>query len=296
MKKIAVFLLLNLATLGVNAQIKLTDKEFNSLVALAELYSHNSMCRGEDFAKTANSLRTPVLNHIVDVMITMGKADSALLGKQILARPEHNELVLWFAIREIHYNRIDTSKNLPSSAEVAKKVLSEDIDERWLVHNYYYFQHGGFAAYFNAGDMSRINIDMDSLGLRDQTEKGIFFLNMIDGLIKGRFLVLAHLNKYDLLMNFSRKMPKFNGKSYFYYTDLDFPDFNWSGFKSNDTYKQSHIGDLIGTLLAHFTAMANTNEKGDARELYFNSILHQPEFFKYSAQSDKLQQIYDTAK
>jgi hypothetical protein len=296
MKKIIAFILLISAAITANAQAKLSDQDFNNLLALADLYSHDNMCSGVDFVQTANSLRTPVLNHIVDVLITMGKADSALLEKGILARPEHDELVLWYVIREVHYNRIDSAQNKPSASEVAKKVLSENIDERWLVHNYYYFQHGGFGMYFNKADLSRVNINVDSLGLKDKTERGIFFLNMIDALIRGRFLVLSHLKKYDLLMSFSRKMPQFNGKPYFYYTDLDFPDFNWSGFKSTDTYKQSHIGDLIGTLAAHFAAMANTYEKGEARELYFNSILHRPEFFKYSTQSEKLQKIYDRAK
>ena len=296
MKKLAFLILINFSVIAVNAQIKLSDKDFDNLIALSELYSHNNMCMGEGFARSADSLRTPVLNHVVDLMLAMGRADSTVIGKRFLARPEYNELMLWYAIREVHFNRIDTVPKKLSSAEVAKKVLSENIDERWLLSNYYHFQYSGLAMYFNHADLSNVNIEIDSLGLKDKTEKGIFFLNMIKELISSRFLVLQHLGKSDLVMKFASKMPKFNGKPYFYYTDFDFPDFDWTGYKSKDSFKQFYIGDLIGTLAAHFSALVSTGDKNASRELYFNSVLHRPEFFKYSKQSDMLQKIYDKSK
>jgi len=296
MKKIIAIILLTCAAVGVRAQIKLSDKDFNNLVSLANLYSHNNMCTGEDFLQTANSLRTPVLNHVIDVMLAIGRADSNVVEKRFLAKPGHDELMLWYAIRKIHYNRIDTPKTSLTSAEVAKNVLSENIDERWLVHNYYYLEYTGLAMYFNHADLSNVNIEIDSLNLKDQTEKGIFFLNITKGLIEGRFLVLQSMKKNDRIIEFARKMPKFNGKPYYYYTDLDFPDFDWSGYKSDETYKQMHIGGLMSTLAIHFSAIASIGDKNAARDLYFNSILYKPDFFKYSKQSAMLQKIYDGSK
>jgi hypothetical protein len=296
MKKILTLFLL-LCSILANAQVKLSDKDFNNLMALINLYSYNNMCRGPEFAKTADSLRTPVLNHIVDVLIATGKADTSLLGKYYLSRPAHDELVLWYTIREVHYNRIDSAKNKPQGVEVARKTLSENIDERWLVHNYYYFEHAGLGMLFNTADLSKVNIDIDGLGLKDETEKSIFFLNMTDNLVRGRFMVLNHMKNYKRLMEFSRKMPLFNGKPYFYYTDLGFEDFDWSGFKNEKgTYKETHVRDFINTLLINFVAMTATGDKNSAHELYFNSILYKPEYFKYSGEKDMLQKIYDQAK
>jgi hypothetical protein len=286
--------LLTCTIINVNAQVKLSDKDFNNLLALTDLYSHNNMCKGPAFAKSADSLRTPALNHMVDVLIATGRADTSIMGKQFLSRPPHDELVLWYVMREVHYNRIDTAKNKPSSDEIAKNTLAKNIDERWLVHNYYYFLDSGIAMLFNTADLSKMNIDIDGLGLKDETEKGIFFLSISDYLVRGRFMVLTHMKNYKRLMQYAVKMPLFNGKSYFYFTDLQFPDFDWSGYSNEKgTYKETHVGGLIGTLAAHLAALVNTGDKDGARELYINSILHKPEYFKYSAEKDMLQKIYD---
>lgn len=296
MRKIIAFFILIYSVTIAQAQIKLSDKDFNNLITLSELYSHDNMCKGAEFAKSAESLRTPMLSHIIDVMIATGRQDSTILDKRFLYKPGHDELMLWFTIREIHYNRISTTKKPLSDAEVAKKVLAENIDERWLVHNYYYFEHSGISMLFNEANLSRTNINMDSLGLKDETEKGIFFLNMMNNLLRGRLMVLQYMKNNARIIEFVKKMPTFNGKQYFYYTSLNFPDFDWSGYTSKDTYKQMHINDLINTLLIQFTAMVNTSDKSGARELYLNSILHKPEFFQYSKQTSDLQQLYDRSK
>ncbi|HWD87080.1 MAG TPA: hypothetical protein VG367_03070 [Mucilaginibacter sp.] len=297
MKKILLLYLIFLCTVGANAQVKLSDKDFNNLVALSELYSHNNMCKGTDFVKSADSLRTPVLNHIIDALLATGRADTSLMGKQFLSRPPHDELVLWFVIREVHYTRIDSAKSKPSSVEAAKNALAKNIDERWLLHNYYYFLDSGFAMLFNTADLSKMNIDIDDLGLKDETEKSIFFLSITDYMVRGRFMVLAHMKNNKRLMQYAGKMPMFNGKPYYYFTDLEFPDFDWSGYSDEKgTYKEVHIGGLIGTLAEHFSALANTGDKEGARDLYFHSILHKPEYFKYSTEKDMLQKIFDQGK
>jgi hypothetical protein len=296
MKTIFTCILVSCVAICSNAQIKLSDKDFTNLVALSDLYSDNNMCTGDGFAKTANSLRTPLLNNMVNMLIASGKQDTSLLAKRFLQRPDNDELMLWYVLREIHYNHVDTSKKPLPSAEVAKKVLAEKIDERWLVDNYYYRAHSGLAMLFNTADLSNYSFNMDSLGLKNQTEKSIFFFNMMGALANGRFQVLKYLNKTDKLIQMSDKLPKFNGKVYFYYTDLDFPDFDWIGYNKTELYKEKNINDLINTLLIQFMAMANAGNKAGARELYFNSILHKPEYFKYSPQKDDLQSLYDQSK
>ena len=282
--------------MGVTAQIKLSDKDFKNLVALSELYTHNNMCTGERFAKTADSLRTPLLNNMVNSLIATGRQDTSVLAKRFLYRPDNNELKLWYVLREIHYNHSDTAKKQLPDTTVAKKILSENIDERWLLDNYYYRAYSGVAMLFNTADLSNYNFNLDSLGLKNRTEKDIFYFNMMDALAVGRFRVLGYLKKQDKIISLSQKLPKFNGKPYFYFTDLDFPDFEWIGYDKKESYKQKNIGNIINTLLLQFMASANEGNKYNARDVYFNSILHIPEYFKYSTQKDDLQKLYDQSK
>lgn len=293
MKRAIVLILISFISICGSAQIKLSDKDFNNLIALGELYSHNNMCTGAEFAQKVKTLKTPILDHIIENMIATGKQDSSTIQRSIFRRPNNDELKLWYVIREIHYNRVDTSrKSLPNDV-VARKVLSEVIDERWLLDNYYYFARGGLSMYFNEADLSHFNFNLDDFGLKDDTEKAIFFYNIIDALANGRFRVLNYLKKPDKLSAVAARMPMFNSKPYYYYSNLDIPDFDYIGYNKSESYQKQNAEMLINTLLIHFSNLASTGDKFHARELYFNSILHKPEFFKYSQSKVTLQTLYD---
>jgi hypothetical protein len=296
MKRLFALLLLSFAAIYTQAQVKLSDKDFNNLVALAQLYTQNNMCKGEQFAQSANALRTPLLNNMVDALIETGKADTTLLQKRFLSRPSHDELVLWYVIREIHYNRVDTSRKQKPDIEVANEVLAQNIDERWLLDNYYYRIISGVAMLFNTADLSHYNFITSDLGFKDDTESAIFFFNIMAGLANSRFTVLQYLKKPEKLSEFNHRMPHFNGKPYFAYTNFDIADFEWIGYDKKESYKKRNIGDFMNSLMIQFTNSASMGNKADARELYFNSILSKPEYFSYSAFQDVLQQFYNKSK
>lgn len=285
-----------LTTMLMQAQLKLEPQELKNLVAVGELYSKNPNATGKDFVKAIDSLRIPKLNHIVDVLLTVGKGDKAMMKAKILARPDDEELMCWYVIREIHYNRTDTTHTRKTSTEIAEEVLAQKIDSRWLVDNYYYRIHGGIALMFNDADLSSYNIDTDQLGLKDDTEKAIFYANMMDALAGGRFRVLRMMNNNKTLLEYCKKLPKFNGKAYYYYKNFDYPDFEWIGYDKKQSYKEVHLANLYNTLLAQFIATSELMSKQDAREIYFNSILREPSYFMYSMQKKELQALYDQSK
>lgn len=289
-------LILLAASIFTKAQIKLDQKDFNNLIAIAELYSYNTNSRGDQFAKSIDSLRTPKLNHIVDALIPVAKGDHTILETQFLARPNEEELVLWYVIREIHYNRTNEKVKARPAAEVANEVLFQQIDSRWLLDNYYYRIHGGIASLFNEADLSKYNFNMDSLGLKDETEKAIFFLNMMDALVGGRFKVLQMMKNNEKILEFCDKLPKFNGKEYFYFKNFDYADFDWVGYDKTVAYNEWHIGSFYSTLIAQFSASAELKDKKRMQEIYFNSILHEPKYFKFTESKDELQAFYDKSK
>ena len=296
MKTLITCLILSWFTFACYAQVNLSPKDFDNLVALGDLYSHNTMAKGEDFAKSAKALHTPALDKIITKLIAIGKADTTLLNSANLARPGNDELVLWYVLREIHYNRVDTTRKPLPAIDVAKEVLGKEINEKWLLDNYYYFMRGGLAMLFNEADLSQRNIDINSLGFKDQTERAILFLNLMDGFIVGRYLVLSYLKKYDKVLEFSKKLPKINGEYYFNFTDLDVPDFTWIGYLKQESYNERHIGAYLNALFIQYAANIQTGKTLDAREIYYNSLMYKPAFFKYSKNGDLLRQIYDKNK
>jgi len=278
------------------AQIKLERNDLNNLIAISELYSHNTNAAGDKFAKSIEPLRTPKLNHIADVLIAVGKGDKTILEPRFLSRPSDDELMLWYIIRELHYNRVNEKLTPRPDTIVAKEILSKKIDSRWLLDNYYYRIHGGIASLFNNANLSKYNFNIDSLGFRDETEKAIFFLNMVDALIGGRFKVLQMMKNNKKILDFCDNLPKFNGKPYFYYKNFDYDDFDWIGYDKTESYNERHIGGLYTTLIAQFGAIAELRDKREAQEIYFNSILHEPKYFKFTQSKDDLQSIYDNSK
>ncbi|TPG45125.1 hypothetical protein [Flavobacterium pectinovorum] len=292
MKKLSLLLFI-LLSFSNFAQVKLNAKDLKNLIAISEIYSKNTNATGSEFAKSIDSLRTSVLNPIADALIEVGKGEETILSHKFLARPSNEQLYLWYVIREIHYNRVSETRTKKPNVEIANEVLSQKIDERWLLDNYYYRIHGGIASLFNKADLSKINIDIEKLGFKNQTEKSIFYLNMMDALIGGRFKVLQMLKKNDKIIEFSEKLPMFNGKKYFYYTNLDFEDFNWVGYEENRSYSEVNIGNLYNILIAQYIATVQLKDKAEAQEIYMNSILHEPKYFKYSAAKGELQMLFD---
>lgn len=295
MKQILIFILL-LTAIITTAQLKLDQKDLNNIIAISELYSHNPNATGDKFAKSIDSLRTPKLNHIVDALIEVGKGEKTILENRFLSRPNDEELLLWYVIREIHYNRVNEKITPRPDTVVAKEILSKKIDSRWLLDNYYYRIHGGIGSLFNDANLSKINFDIESLGFNDETEKAIFFLSMMDALVGGRFKVLQMMKNNKMILDFCDKLPKFNGKEYFYYKNFDFDDFDFIGYDKTESYSVREIGYFYNILLAQYIATAELRDKNDVQEIYFNSILYEPKYFKFTQYKDDLQSLYDKSK
>ena len=174
MKKITT-LFLSLISIISFSQVKLVEKDLKNLIRISELYSKNPNATGNEFAKSLDSLRTKKLNNICDVLIEVGKAEKTILTDKYLSKPNSEELLLWYVIREIHYNQVSETKSKRPNIDVANEVLSQKIDERWLLDNYYYRIHGGIAKLFNESDLSKINIDIEKLPIIDVE---FYFVNL----------------------------------------------------------------------------------------------------------------------
>jgi hypothetical protein len=176
------------------------------------------------------------------------------------------------------------------NSKVARTILDSIIDTRALLDNYYYRLTRGIN--FNNADLSSVDFNIEKYGLKDETEKAIFFFNITGQLIQ-RFLVLQMMKNSKKTLEFAKKLPTFNGDEYYYYNDFDFPDFEWIGYEKVEMYKERHLNSYYNSLLAHFGAIAELKGKKNAAEIYLNSILSKQEYFKYSQFEDLLNKLYE---
>lgn len=279
-----------------DAQVQLDSKSLSNLVAISELYSNNPNLTDVAFAKTIDSLRTRQLDRVVDTLVAVRKQDATILETRFLKRPSDEDLYLWYVIREIHYNNATEVGKPRPSIEVANETLSKKIDSRWLLDNYYYRIRGGIAAYFNQADLSKHDLKMGELGLKDKTERAIFFLNMMESLAGGRFMVLMMTKNNKKILEFSHRFPKFDGKEYYFFKEFDYLDFDWIGYEKLESYNRRHIDRFYVTLLAHHAAERGSGDAKTAEQIFRNSILNDPKYFKFSDAKDSLQALYESSR
>lgn len=294
MKKIIAGFLL-LCTCHAFAQVQLNDADLKDLIAIGEIRSKDYNTTGKDYESSLKKLRTRNLVHIIDVLVLLKGDDKALLSHGHLTRPDNRELQLWYVLHEIGNNMQEDNANPRSNIDVANETLAAKIDERWLVNNYYNEIDRGIAKLFNDHDLSSINLDMESYKLKNPTEKAIFFLNVTKPFIQ-RFQVLNHVKNLDRLMEFAGRMPKFNGKGYYAYTDFDFEDFEYPFDGGMASYLKTGLEHYYGWLMCHFMACAERGMSAETREIYYNSILYLPKYFKYSGVETDLNEVYRDAK
>ena len=98
--------------------------------------------------------------------------------------------------------------------------------------------------------MSKYNIELDSYGLKSNTEKAIVYLNLI---VNTRFKVLQMLKKNKKLIEFASKYAKFV-RNIFIITDGQAPNFEWIGHRKKDS-----INSDIATLKLNWAKTKRNN-------------------------------------
>jgi hypothetical protein len=280
---------------ALTAQVKLGDKDIKNLTALAGYYADNNNANNDGFDAEVKKFSSGKLVNIVQVLTVLDGTDKKLLTPKYLSRPANDELQLWYAMDKLRYHKNIDTLNTRTNEQVVRQALAEKVDERMLVDNYYRSLNGGIGFLFNEANLSDVNIEIDKLGLKNDTEKGIFFLNATSGLIT-RFRVLNHMQNPDKLMEFAAKLPKFNGAPYYKYTAFGFEDFEYANDAEAGTYKTMNMKGYYTDLACHFMAASEKEDVPLVKDIYFNSILYMPEFFKYSEMAESLQQVYENAK
>jgi hypothetical protein len=173
-------------------------------------------------------------------------------------------------------------------------LTKEKIDDRWLLDNYYYRLSNRIGMLFNTADLSKHDFRLETLKLKNETERAMFVMFIINTCGQ-RLSVMKFTGKGDP-ESVVKRLPKIDGKDYYYYKDFHYEDFEWIGYKKLESYNQRQLGTFYGVLLNHLDLLLKNGQTEKAKELYRESILSNPTLFKYSASQKTLNDIYSKWK
>lgn len=142
---------------------------------------------------------------------------------------------------------------------------------------------------------------MNDYNLKNDTEKGIFFLRCMEFCGKniwGLINIAKPMNTkgaYELITKF----PTFNGLKYYQYNDFNFPDFDMVIVKDKGlmSYKGYYIDKYYETLLNHLLCLKKESKpEKEYNELLLGSILRDKDLYKYSKKKDILENLFTEIK
>ncbi len=293
MKKILFFGIL--LFVGLMGRSQSTENE--ELIKLGKAYKDN-MFKNEPEKKYLKNLKkgfSKSLEKEADFITETITTDNKLLDKDFLTIPNQNVLKNIFIIRAVNYNfREETDITATELVDSLKEV---DIPRYELVDAYYSMLFAGVGNKNKPFNLSKVNLQIDDYQLKNEVEKGIFFLQCMDLCgthIWGYMNIVDPPNTAEAL-SFIKRYPKINEQPYYQHTDLYFKDFEMiiEEDKGMESYKTFYLDKYFETLLSHLISLDKEGgTKEEIRDLLLGSILKEEDLYKYTKHKEILESIF----
>jgi len=270
-------------------------------IELAKAY-HNFMFSNEPSKQVLKELRTNVpkeLTASADFITQTILTDSKVLTKPYLTLPDDATLKHLYIIREVNYNMHEEEPG--DNNTIIDSLDKATIPHYELVDAYYSLLFTAVSNKLQPFDLSKFDFNTNTLNLKDDTEKGIFYLScmrLCGTSIWGYMNIPKPANTKEA-NNYIKKFPKFNGQPYYQYTDFNFPDFTMEieDDKGPESYKAYHINKLYETLIYHIIAMGEQGASEEEKQkVLLGSVLRMNKYYKYTSYKDLLEQTFQEVK
>jgi hypothetical protein len=273
----------------------------DQLVKLGKSYK-NFMFQNEPTKDIVKDLKTNVPDNLVtanNFIIETITSKNKLTTQPFIARPDDNTLKQIYIIRQIDLNLRE--ENQIDNTVLIDSLTKKDIPVNELVDNYYGILFTAIGNKNQPFNFSKNDFKINEYGLKNDTEKGIFFLNCMDlcGTNIWGFMNVVKPANTNLALSYIKKYPKFNGLPYYQYADFQFPDFEMiiEKDKGMQSYKSYYLNKYYGTLLYHLICLkkegATVKEMND---LLLGSILKESNLYKYTEYKEVLESIFKVQK
>ncbi len=295
MKKLILFAFVVLTS---SSGIKANDLN-NDLIELAKIY-RNFMFRNSPNESTFEQLKDIKSNELIVstkfIKETIG-SNNKLTTEEFLKLPDEQSMKFIYIIRRITWNI--SEENPKDNNELISELSDKLIPRYELIDSYYDMLFSGVANKNRPFDLSNVNFKMTKYELKDDTEKGIFFLKAMDlcGTSIWGYMNIVKPPNYKKAMQYVELFPKFNGQPYYQYLDFGFADFNMKIVKDKEeeSYKAYYINKYYDTLLSHLACLSQKKKQKEARtDLLLGSILKEENYYKYSKKKAVLDSLFTT--
>lgn len=233
------------------------------------------------------------LSFVADFIQETVKPKSNILSDKYLTRPTDKDLRLAFIVQHINFN-IRKEKPVDNN-QLIEMLLKKDLSTFELVDNYYSMVFAAYGNKVDPYDLSKTDFLLNNYGLKDDTEKGIFFLESmrLNGLLIFGYMNIVKPPNYAEALEYIGRYPKYNGSPYYQFLDLNFPDFkiNIESETKQQSYKEYYIDKYYETLLSHLNCLRETGDKDKIYDLVLGSILKEEIYFKYSKREKDIKKL-----
>ncbi|MFN8255678.1 MAG: hypothetical protein U0W24_08325 [Bacteroidales bacterium] len=284
--------------LGINGFSQNTNTVEN-LIELGKIYRNFSFRTAppDNINEQLETLKTPELIKTADFIGQIIKTNNSLTDKKYLTRPDTATLKFIYAIVQVNHNlRVEKPTD---NKEVVEESLKKKVPFYELVDNYYSLLITGIGNKNQPLDLSKTDFQLNQYNLTDDTQKGIFFLEIMNTC--GKF-IFGYMNivkppKYDKAIEEIKKYPKFNGLEYYKFLDLNFPDFKMTIGKEKQSYKKYYINNYYKTLISHLICLSQDKKDEEKRmDLLLGSILKEKIYYDYYEKKEDLESLFREIK
>ncbi|MFK8008618.1 MAG: hypothetical protein AB8H03_19825 [Saprospiraceae bacterium] len=218
-----------------------------------------------------------------------------LLKKDYLTVPNKSTLKNIYIIRQVNFNLREETEITPN--QLIDSLKKKEIPRYELIDSYYSMLFTSVGNKNQPFNLKKIDFNLEEYGLQDDVEKGIFFLKCMSFCgtnIWGYMNVVKPPNTKKAL-SFINKYPKFNGNTYYQFSDLYFKDFEMVIIEEDglQSYKSYYLDKYFETLLSHLVCL---NKEGgsekEIRNLLLGSILSDEKLYKYTKHKETLESIF----
>ena len=269
----------------------------NDLIELAKIY-RNFMFRNSPTAITFEQLAEIKSAELIDATKFIKETittSNSLASTDFLRLPNEKTLKYVYIIRRINWNiREEKPKD---NNELISELSDQEIPRYELIDSYYDMLFSGVGNKNRPFDLSNVDFQMHKYDLKDDTEKGLFFLKAMDlcGKMIWGYMNVVKPPNYKKTLPFIEKYPKFNGQPYYQYLDFGFTDFEMKIVKDKDkeSYKSYYINKYYDTLLSHLECLSQKKKNKEERtDLLLGSILKEENYYKYSKKKEMLESLF----
>jgi|TARA_B110001469_G_C9559749_1_gene277667 hypothetical protein len=297
MKKIALLILVLIS----NIQLTNASEINGELIELAKVY-RNFMFRNSatDYAfEKLEKINSSELQKTVAFIKETITTNNNLTTEKFLILPDEETLYQIYIIRRINWNLRE--ENPKDNDKLILELRNKNVPRYELIDSYYSMLFSGIGNKNQPFDLSKIDFRIDNYELKNDTEKGIFFLKTMQfcGTTIWGYMNVVKPPNYKKALQYINNYPKFNGQQYYQYLDFGFEDFEMEIEKDKgiESYKHYYINKYYQTLLYHMMCLNQKKKYKKKREnLLLGSILKEKNYYKYSKNKETLESFFRTMK